>query len=256
MWNGGRGYRTSASHALLLYVRTRHYSPIESRWCSTDLRWPHESAFAYANGNPTTLSDPTGMSTSVPCIPDQFSGDIGDYRTGWTRTGPDGEYDFFVYRPAEFAVTTKCPPGKSKCTKLCQFKQEVRGQLCQNYRLIAEKSSADWIDDSPDTPVIWTCGNQTGSCYKKINYFDAPGAYNHQSLRVYQWCPLSLDASGTPAVKTALPFEWNFQYRSWAVCGGVQTSKYYWYVRFKVYLDNANTLRMEVGNPTFSDCAY
>lgn len=60
-WVGALGYRSTGRTCSETYVRGRTYSIGLGRWTSPDSLWPQESAFTYARGNPTSLSDPTGM---------------------------------------------------------------------------------------------------------------------------------------------------------------------------------------------------
>jgi len=49
-----------------LYVRARHYRPGLARWQTVDPLWPDESAYGYASGQTTTLTDPSGLWAPKP----------------------------------------------------------------------------------------------------------------------------------------------------------------------------------------------
>jgi len=60
---GTLGYYTDVISGRL-YVRAATYRPALTRWQAVDPRWPSELSFAYANGNPQTHADPSGMSVT------------------------------------------------------------------------------------------------------------------------------------------------------------------------------------------------
>ena len=63
-WVGSQGYRQTSRKFADVYVRARHYSASTARWTTTDpLRWFSDdaSAYAYANSNPLTYTDPSGL---------------------------------------------------------------------------------------------------------------------------------------------------------------------------------------------------
>jgi RHS repeat-associated protein len=59
-WVGSWGYRETGLSASSQYVRARHFSQNSSPWTSVDSVWPNELPFAYVNGSPIMISDPTG----------------------------------------------------------------------------------------------------------------------------------------------------------------------------------------------------
>ncbi len=63
LWNGGIGYRSTSLSSCSYYVQARHYSSNASTWTTRDPMWPEEHEYAYADSNPTTYSDPTGLAT-------------------------------------------------------------------------------------------------------------------------------------------------------------------------------------------------
>ena len=64
LWNGGSGYRASIPAYSDYYVRHRVYSTTAGRWTSFDPYWPDELPYAYINGNPALVSDPSGFGGS------------------------------------------------------------------------------------------------------------------------------------------------------------------------------------------------
>jgi RHS repeat-associated protein len=60
-WLGGAGYRSQSSSFLTHYVRMRAYSAVTAQWTSRDPIWPQQSPFVYADANPTSIVDPTGL---------------------------------------------------------------------------------------------------------------------------------------------------------------------------------------------------
>jgi len=70
-WVGTQGYRSTGRPNAEVYVRARAYSPTSGRWTSRDPLWPPEHAFMYAQDNPVTTSDQSGLS---PCIYGRYCG--------------------------------------------------------------------------------------------------------------------------------------------------------------------------------------
>ncbi len=64
LWNGGSGYKASSLSNSDCYVRARHFSVGSAHWTTVDTLWPNEQPFGYANANPITVPDPSGMSIS------------------------------------------------------------------------------------------------------------------------------------------------------------------------------------------------
>ena len=60
-WVGTKGYRVTSRGWSETYVRARTYSQGTARWTTRDPRWPQEAAYAYLNGSPMTILDPTGL---------------------------------------------------------------------------------------------------------------------------------------------------------------------------------------------------
>ncbi|GIK32362.1 MAG: hypothetical protein BroJett009_13540 [Armatimonadota bacterium] len=85
LWVGGWGYRGR-------YVRNRSLDSMLAIWLSSDPYWPNEQAYAYAGGNPATISDPTGLewecwnATPSPCK--KFEAPGKPYRNVPTPCGP------------------------------------------------------------------------------------------------------------------------------------------------------------------------
>ena len=59
-WSGALGYRPTGLTHSDVYVRARHYGTLEGRWTSVDPA-PGQTPYAYAQSNPTSLSDVTGL---------------------------------------------------------------------------------------------------------------------------------------------------------------------------------------------------
>lgn len=70
-WVGSFGYLSGVEVIQgSYYVRNRFYDSRIGRWCGRDPLWPNEPAYAYAFGNPTTVTDPSGLSAECfnhPC---------------------------------------------------------------------------------------------------------------------------------------------------------------------------------------------
>lgn len=86
-WVGVLGYLTSAGSARCeLKVRTRFYSNGNSAWASLDPLWPSFDAFSYADSNPTTNADPTGLHVVKRrrYSGDAITGNCGAFQMEWT----------------------------------------------------------------------------------------------------------------------------------------------------------------------------
>lgn len=67
-WVGTLGYRDQKLAHSKYYVRARHFSSDEGNWRSVDPLWPSQLPYAYAIGDPITVSDPSGLAPcGVPC---------------------------------------------------------------------------------------------------------------------------------------------------------------------------------------------
>jgi len=60
-FGGTLGYYKDSQQS---YVRRRYLSHPQGRWTSVDFMWPSERGYEYAGSNPSSASDPTGLS---PC---------------------------------------------------------------------------------------------------------------------------------------------------------------------------------------------
>lgn len=67
LWTGNTGSRYRLVNATEHYNRMRHYGPNHATWTSKDPFFPKFQAYSYANGNPATLSDPTGLVPARDC---------------------------------------------------------------------------------------------------------------------------------------------------------------------------------------------
>jgi len=65
LWVGSRGYRQTGLTHSGSYVRARHLGTADGRWSVVDPRWPTEPAYTYAGGNPSSITDPSGL----VCLP-------------------------------------------------------------------------------------------------------------------------------------------------------------------------------------------
>ena len=254
LWNGGSGYRATNTDYSSYYVRRRHYAVGLVRWTTVDALWPTEQPFTYANSNPATWLDRFGTQTEVGCLPDRFTYNFGQTYCTANLDKSSQTVQVIAYRQANFAVTTKCPPGRDMCIKACLFSQQRKGHICLN-RKEHSLSSSHWTDDSPYESNQRRCESNPARCQSKFETIDAAGVYD--TLRTtHTVCPFTTQFVQFPENYSQFPIEYNMQYRTWASCGGQETERVYWFVRFKIFLDGAGNPQCETGNPVFSDCAF
>ena len=83
LWVGSPGVRSTARAYAENYARERHMSSVLASWTTTDSFWPDMDAYAYANCNPTTYSDPSGLKPHRK-LTDANMGDCGCVNVSWT----------------------------------------------------------------------------------------------------------------------------------------------------------------------------
>ena len=68
-WIGGHGYHPTGLKWAGYSVFHRVVAPETGQWTTRDPLWPEEWAYAYVDGNPTTLIDPMGLWPLTPKLP-------------------------------------------------------------------------------------------------------------------------------------------------------------------------------------------
>ena len=113
LWVGGQGYRATQIASADYYVRKRHLSVAAGAWTSLDFYWLAELAWVYANNNPTTASDRTGMLAATPVDPKNWSVSCcSGYKTFINWTGIPAGYNGFLIQniiPSGEWYTSCCP---------------------------------------------------------------------------------------------------------------------------------------------------
>ncbi len=167
----GREYDNESD---LYYLRARYYSPEKGRFLSRDpiprgnldLSLPL-NLYPYANNNPSTLKDPTGLASSSECDVNLFSGHRIMIRYIGGKAG-SGYYDSPPKRWVEMSISANCrntPAGQARVSK-CKFIQQMMGHIIMNGAFYTDTywgrsaSNANWshyvVDSHQPTPYYPT----------------------------------------------------------------------------------------------------
>lgn len=68
LWNGENQSRHTGRLYAEQYNVARHYAPPPASWTTVDPLWPREAPYIYVKSNPTTYSDPLGLSLETAFI--------------------------------------------------------------------------------------------------------------------------------------------------------------------------------------------
>jgi RHS repeat-associated protein len=105
-FGGALGYYLDSTARI--YVRARYLRSTLSRWMTVDPWWPDESAYGYANGNPTTHTDPNGLAPCVNgnCKPDVVAKKLSAECTVRKDAKDSRYYEIRAYKCMKLSCTT------------------------------------------------------------------------------------------------------------------------------------------------------
>jgi RHS repeat-associated protein len=131
-WIGGHGYHPTGLKWAGYSVFHRVVTPETGQWTTRDPLWPEELAYGYVNGNPTTWTDPSGLSVLFP-----------PPTPGPTRPGP------------------KIPDfGKN-----CHLNSVAKRACCTKFQKFVSIYCA-WCARHPSNDCRWEC-NRLATTYKQ-----------------------------------------------------------------------------------------